>query len=137
MGYYAQLASAQCFVQADQREEVAQVLRRWLDRDDDLDDVTILHNMLGFDLARYRDGSYDIIGYDFRRLANNDEVLRVLAPFVSPGSFFQWRGDDEHQWRDIVISVDDRTRAVVTVEPEWPNPLKNPATIVKYAPVLP
>lgn len=54
---------------------------------------------LGFEVETEDDGTVRIRGYD-SKTGNEGQFLEACAPFISPGSYIEWRGEDGEGWRE-------------------------------------
>ncbi|QGJ92853.1 hypothetical protein PBI_BEAGLE_94 [Arthrobacter phage Beagle] len=52
---------------------------------------------LGFEISG-TDGDLEIYGYATKS-GDEEHFLRALAPFVKPGSYLEWEGEDSQRWR--------------------------------------
>lgn len=47
------------------------------------------------------DSRGDIVDLSFdSKTGNEDELLEAIAPFVEPGSYIEWRGEEDDIWRN-------------------------------------
>lgn len=53
---------------------------------------------LGFETTRDEHGGLCLHWYD-SKIGDEEQFLRAVAPFVEPGSFLEWRGEDGCMWR--------------------------------------
>lgn len=53
---------------------------------------------LGFTLYYDENGDLALHGYEFKN-GSQEEFLAAVAPYVTPGSFIQWRGEDGAIWK--------------------------------------
>jgi hypothetical protein len=47
------------------------------------------------------DGSLSLVHYD-SKVGQEDLFLEAIAPFATPGSYIEWKGEDGFRWRDEV-----------------------------------
>lgn len=52
----------------------------------------------GFQYEVDEDG-LDVTGYDYGNAGDYWDFLEALAPFVEPGSYLEWEGEDSGRWR--------------------------------------
>lgn len=55
-------------------------------------------NALGFETYKEDNGDVTILYYD-SKMGAEEHFLRALAPFVTDGSYVEWRGEDGSMWR--------------------------------------
>lgn len=73
----------------------------WMDDDYDKTAQSAEHIllMLGFNISdAYEGEGIEIIGYD-SKMGDEEHFIRALAPFVKPGSYLEWEGEDSKRWR--------------------------------------
>jgi len=66
----------------------------WTERCKNLGDVFA---ELGFEISG-TDGDLEIYGYN-SKVGDENHFLRAVAPFVKPGSYLEWEGEDMERWR--------------------------------------
>jgi hypothetical protein len=85
--------------------------------------VNQIFEQLGFDTHHYKDGDeefpkVELLNYDCK--AGDEKIfLAAVAPFVRPGSFVEWRGEDGAMWRHYV-GIDHKLY-VQNAEIKWTN----------------
>lgn len=84
---------------------------------------------LGFTVDYYKneeeDGSITkevIVTYYDNKIGQEELFLSVVAPFMRPGSFIAWRGEDGAMWRDYV-GIDGKLYRQ-DAEIKWVNPVE-------------
>jgi hypothetical protein len=84
--------------------------------DETCKDAAAIFEELGFDVE---DDSVDgvqvlrLTGYDSKTGAEN-VFLEAVAPFVTPGSYLEWEGEDGDRWRNEFNAEGTRTRTGYT-----------------------
>jgi len=68
--------------------------------------VNQIFQQLGFDTYHYKDGDEEfsnvrLLTYDCK-IGDEHLFLAAVAPFVRPGSFVEWHGEDGAMWRHYV-----------------------------------
>ncbi len=129
MGYYVDLVEADFTI--PEREDVLEALRampkkykalqrggngsdKWFSwmSDEEIESavsVKAVFESLGFDTFDYGNNTFALSSYN-NKTGQEDLFLAVVAPFVSEGSFTEWRGEDGETWRYTV------TRGQLTVQ---------------------
>ena len=94
-----------------------QVWFSWMDPDypSVCPDAESIFNALGFETSLTDDGALSLDFYD-SKAGDEDKFLDAVAPFVEPGSYLSWRGEDGSIWRDI---FDGKTRENQYAEITW------------------
>lgn len=82
----------------------------WMDADypSKCKDAGDVLDALGFVTEEAANGDLHIWGYD-SKTGNEEHFLDAIAPFVKPGSFLEWRGEDGYMWRE---DYDGETRQI-------------------------
>jgi hypothetical protein len=72
----------------------------WMDEDYDKTSRDAEHvlNQLGFQTSLDDEG-LRIEWYDGEKKGDEEHFLEALAPFVKPGSYIEWEGEDRQRWR--------------------------------------
>lgn len=88
----------------------------WMDWDYDvsLDSLAAVLDELGFEIEQAEDGLY-LTGYD-NKIGNEDEFLKVLAPYAREGSYLNWLGEDGAMYRH---EVRDGSLVTLNAEVSW------------------
>lgn len=73
----------------------------WMDPkyDEVAEDAEEIFRMLGFGTETGPDDSLLLTSYD-NKTGQEELFLETAAPYVTPGSYIVWRGEDGHVWRN-------------------------------------
>lgn len=66
--------------------------------DETCKDAEAVFKELGFETYLNEDGGLELTGYD-SKAGDEDHFLEAVAPFVTPGSWIEWEGEDGTRWR--------------------------------------
>lgn len=71
----------------------------WMDADypDKCEDAAAIFAELGFETFIDGDGALMLISYD-SKIGDEEMFVAAVAPFVTPGSYMRWRGEDGEMW---------------------------------------
>lgn len=123
MGYYVDLVEADFTI--PETEEVLEALRampkrfkelqrggngtdKWFSwmSDEEIENAVsakAVFESLGFDTFDYGNNTFGLNSYN-NKTGQEDLFLAVVAPFVSNGSYTEWRGEDGELWRYTVTN---------------------------------
>ena len=91
----------------------------WMPQLDTLTSVQQVFEALGFDTEIDNEtGNVGLIGYD-SKTGQEDLFLSVVAPFVTDGSYTEWRGEDDLRYRFTVRDGRLTTQSAVV---QWTAP---------------
>lgn len=85
--------------------------------------INPIFEQLGFETHHYKDGDEEfsnvqLLTYD-SKIGDEKWFLAAVAPFVRPGSFVEWQGEDGAMWRHYV-GIDHKLY-VQSAEIKWTN----------------
>ena len=100
MGYYANSEQSDFFIRHGNFEDILESLHaKWSEysKEDDLPEVM---TDFGFTVEIDKHGNIVEMYYEYNKF-HSDEIEKVfdmLAPFVEPGSYITFRGEDDNLW---------------------------------------
>jgi hypothetical protein len=85
------------------------------DYDQTMHSVREILEALSFEVEDYGEDGLEITGYDAKS-GDEEHFLRALAPFVEPGCYIEWRGEEDDMWRQ---EFDGQTMTTKTGTIRW------------------
>jgi hypothetical protein len=105
MGYHISVSDSKFFIPADKKVAAMTAVRElgtggWVD-EDFRQRATLERTLECWRWLLNSNDQGDIVGLDFegQKLGDDEQLFRVLAPFVRPGSYIEVLGEEGYRWR--------------------------------------